>query len=126
MEMIWQLLAILVLISGTFFSVVGVLGYLRLPDVYTRLHATGKVGVFGVVLLLVATALTTPLGIGRALLLIFLLLIIGPVTSHALSAAAYRLQIPLRRSARDDLAQPDAQEQQPAAQPALEIFEPTV
>ena len=54
METIFQLMAILAVVVGTLFSVVGVVGFIRLPDVYTRLHATGKVGVFGVVLLLVA------------------------------------------------------------------------
>jgi multicomponent Na+:H+ antiporter subunit G len=33
---------------------------LRLPDVYTRLHATGKVSVFGVVMLLLAAVFWTP------------------------------------------------------------------
>ncbi len=46
-----QLIALIAVIAGTFFSLVGVLGLVRLPDVYTRLHATGKVGVFGVVFL---------------------------------------------------------------------------
>ena len=74
METIFQLIAIIAVIAGTFFSVVGVLGMVRLPDVYARLHATGKVGVFGVVLLLTAAVVWTPLGWARALLLIALLL----------------------------------------------------
>jgi len=75
---------------GTLFSVAGVLGYVRLPDVYTRLHAAGKVGVFGVALLLAAAVPATPLGVGRALVLIGLVLLAGPVTAHALASAAYR------------------------------------
>ena len=75
MENAQALTAIIAVLAGTFFSLVGMLGYLRLPDVYTRLHAAGKVGVFGVVLLLLATAVWTPLGWGRALLLILLLMI---------------------------------------------------
>jgi len=86
------------------FSTLGVLGYIRLPDVYARLHATGKVGVFGVVLLLVAAVAWTPLGLGKGLVLIALLLIAGPVTSHALASAAYRIGIPVKGALRDDLA----------------------
>ncbi len=97
-----QLMAIVAVIVGTIFSLVGILGYLRLPDVYTRLHATGKVGVFGAVLLLVAAALSTPLSIGKGLVLIVLLLIAGPTTSHAIASAAYRLGIPMVGQ-RDDL-----------------------
>lgn len=103
MTLIIELIATIVVVIGTVFSALGVLGYIRFPDVYTRLHATGKVGVFGVVLLLVATVIATPLGWGRGLILIGLLLIAGPATSHALGSAAYRLGIPMKRPLRDDL-----------------------
>lgn len=99
----FQVIAMVAVVIGTAFSVIGVLGYLRFPDVYTRLHATGKVGVFGVVLLLVAAVALPPLGIGKGLILMALLLIAGPATSHALSSAAYRIGIPMQRPLRDDL-----------------------
>jgi multicomponent Na+:H+ antiporter subunit G len=105
METFFQLIAIIAVIVGTFFSIVGVLGMVRLPDVYARLHATGKVGVFGVVLLLAAAVVWTPLGWARALLLITLLMVAGPVVAHALSSAAYRIGIPMKRSVRNDLEQ---------------------
>ena len=104
METFQALIAIIAVLAGTFFSLVGILGFLRFPDVYTRLHAAGKVGVFGVVLLLLATAVWTPLGWGRALLLILLLMISAPVTSHAIASAAYRIGIPMKQAVRDDLA----------------------
>ena len=47
MQTFLQILVITAVLLGTFFSFVGVLGYYRLPDVYTKLHAAGKVGVFG-------------------------------------------------------------------------------
>ncbi|MFN2135008.1 MAG: monovalent cation/H(+) antiporter subunit G [Candidatus Promineifilaceae bacterium] len=98
-----QLLTLIVVLTGAFFSLVGVIGLLRMPDVYTRLHATGKVGVYGAVLLLVAAALWTPLGWGKALLLIALLMASGPVSAHAISSAAYRIGLPMKEAARDDL-----------------------
>jgi multicomponent Na+:H+ antiporter subunit G len=104
MELILQIAAILAVISGTIFSVIGVLGYIRLPDVYTRLHATGKVGVFGVVLLLLAAVNLSLLGFGKALVLIVMLMVSGPVASHILSGVAYRIGIPMKGSVRDDLA----------------------
>ncbi len=103
-ETVVQTLTILAVVLGTAFSALGVLGYVRLPDVYTRLHATGKVGVFGVVLLLGAAALWTPLGLGKAVVLIGFVMLGGPATAHALASAAVRLGVPLRRSVRDDLA----------------------
>jgi multicomponent Na+:H+ antiporter subunit G len=104
MDILLQSVAALAVIGGTLFSVLGVLGYIRLPDVYTRLHATGKVGVFGAVLLLVAAIAWTPLGVGKGLVLIALLLLAGPVTAHSLSSAAYHIGIPMKRAQRDDLA----------------------
>ena len=103
MENAQALIAIIAVLAGTFFSLVGMLGYLRLPDVYTRLHAAGKVGVFGVVLLLLATAVWTPLGWGKAILLIVLLMISGPVSTHSISSAAYRIGVPMKDPIRDDL-----------------------
>lgn len=104
METILQLITILAVIVGTVFSCLGVLGYLRLPDVYTRLHATGKVSLFGVVFLLIAAVAWTPLGLGKALILIAFLLLAGPATTHAIASAAYRIGIPVQPSLRDDLA----------------------
>jgi multicomponent Na+:H+ antiporter subunit G len=99
-----QLVALVAVIAGTLFSIVGVLGLIRLPDVYTRLHATGKIGVFGVVFLLVAAVIWTPLGWGKAILLIVLLMISGPVATHAISSAAFRIGVPMKDAVRDDLS----------------------
>ena len=99
-----QLIALIAVTAGTLFSMIGILGYIRLPDVYTRLHATGKVGVFGVVLLLVAALNLSLLGIGKGLVLIFMLMITGPVTARAIGSAAYRIGIPMKGAIRDDLS----------------------
>lgn len=105
MTLFSELLAIILVIAGTFFSVIGVVGYHRLPDVYTRLHATGKVGVLGVVMLLIAAALATPLAWSKALVLVLFLLVIGPVTAHVLGSAAYRLDIEMKDAVRNDLSE---------------------
>lgn len=103
MTIFWQIIVLITVVAGTFFSVVGVLGYIRLPDVYTRLQATGKVGIFGVVLLLNAAVISLGLGLGKGILLILLLLLTGPVTSHALASAAYRIGLPFKQAVRNDL-----------------------
>lgn len=104
MEDLGYLIAIVAILIGTFFSIVGIIGLVRLPDVYSRMHATGKVSTFGVVLLTVAAIFATPLAWSKALVLIALLILVGPVVSHAISSASYRLGIPLKRAVRDDLA----------------------
>jgi multicomponent Na+:H+ antiporter subunit G len=113
LEIVLQAVAIVAVLAGTAFSVLGVLGYIRLPDVYTRLHAVGKVGVFGAVLLLVGAMAWTPLGVGKGLVLIALLLLSGPVTAHAMASAAYRIGIPLAHAIRDGLASPGTLREDP-------------
>lgn len=103
METAQQLIALAAVLVGTFFSIIGIVGLIRLPDVYTRLHATGKVGVFGVVLLLVGAALLTPLGWGRAILLMVLLMVAGPVITHVLASAAFRIGLKMENPERNDL-----------------------
>ncbi|MFC1464457.1 MAG: monovalent cation/H(+) antiporter subunit G [Candidatus Brachytrichaceae bacterium NZ_4S206] len=104
MEDLGYLIATVAILIGTFFSIVGIIGLVRLPDVYSRMHATGKVSTFGVVLLTVAAVFATPLAWSKALVLIALLILVGPVVSHAISSASYRLGIPLKQAVRDDLA----------------------
>jgi multicomponent Na+:H+ antiporter subunit G len=104
MEDIVYLLATIAVLIGTGFSVIGIIGLFRLPDVYTRMHATGKVATFGGVLLAVAAALVIPGTWGKAAILIVLLVLAGPVISHAVGSAAYRLGIPMKQAVRDDLA----------------------
>lgn len=104
MEAFSYIIAILAVVIGTCFSVVGTLGYFRLPDVYTRLHATGMISIFGVVALLVTAALQTPVSWGHALVLILFLLIAGPPTAHSIASAAHRIGLPRKGASRDDLA----------------------
>lgn len=105
LKLILQAIALLAIVAGSLFSLIGVLGFIRLPDVYTRLHAAGKVSVFGAVLLVVAAVMLESLGVGKALVLIALLIIAGPAVSHAIASAAYRMGVPMQRAERDDLAQ---------------------
>lgn len=98
-----QVIAIIFVLIGTIFSIVGALGYIRLPDVYTRLHAVGKVSVFGVTLLLLGAVAVTPLGLGKALILVIFLVVAGPAASHAIASAAYRSGKYPPQVRRDDL-----------------------
>ena len=97
------IIASLAVVLGTLFSIVGVVGFIRFPDVYTRLHSTGKVGVFGVVLLLIAVVVGEHLSWGRGLILVFFLMLAGPATAHALASAANRIGLPMKEAERDDL-----------------------
>lgn len=103
MQTLLQLIGVVALLIGTLFSILGILGMLRFPDVYTRLHATGKVSVFGTALLLIAGIALTPLSLGKGLVLIGLLLLSAPAVTHAIASAAYRTGIPMKSASQDDL-----------------------
>lgn len=94
-----KLVVVLVLgAAGLFFSLSGVVGILRMPDFYNRVQCAGKTIVWGalpaLLALVVAEGPVTQYG-GRALLVGFLLLVLGPLASHALSRAAYRVGVPM-------------------------------
>jgi multicomponent Na+:H+ antiporter subunit G len=103
--MLMEWIALLFIALGTFFSLVGVVGIIRLPDVYSRIHASGKVATMGIFGLLIGTAALMPEALLKLLGLGVFLLISSPVASHAIAAAAYRSGIPFARLERNDIAQ---------------------
>lgn len=79
-------------IVGSLFSLLAAFGILRLPDLYTRMHAASKAGVVGAGLILVGVALASHdySVILRAVLGILFLVLTTPVSAHLLARAAYR------------------------------------
>ncbi len=78
------------LVAGSFFALTGGIGVVRLPDVFSRLHATGVTDTMGAGLILIGlmfqagwTFLTLKL-----LLLLGFLLVTTPTSTHALAQAA--------------------------------------
>ena len=79
------------LLSGGLFALIGGLGLLRLPDVYTRMHAAGITDTLGAGLILSGLGLQAGLSqtaIKLALILVFLIYT-SPAATHALAKAAY-------------------------------------
>lgn len=79
------------LIIGALFSLLAVIGIIRLPDLYTRAHSASKAGTVGSGLALVAIALISFDGavILRALVGIVFFMLTAPIAAHLLSRAAY-------------------------------------
>ena len=85
-----DLLGALFVLAGGFFLVVGGLGLVRLPDLFTRMHAAGVGDTLGVALFMFGFMFLVDLGsvtLKLVLVLLFLLLT-GPVATHALAKAA--------------------------------------
>lgn len=105
-------------ILGAALVLLAALGLVRLPDLYTRMHASTKPGTLGVSLVVLALAIHAgELGIGiRALLIVLFFLLTAPVAAHRLAHAAYRAGVPRwQGTVRDDLA--EAEGGQEAAPP---------
>jgi multicomponent Na+:H+ antiporter subunit G len=100
------IVAILVL-AGTFLSLVTTVGLLRLPDIYSRSHAASKSATLGVMLILLAALLYFYQDYGldaRLILGILFVLITSPVAGHLISRSAYYSGVPLwNQSVQDDL-----------------------
>lgn len=79
------------LVLGALFSLVAAIGVLRLPDLFTRMHAASKAGAVGGGLVLLAVALMSfDAGVAlRAIVGFVFLLITTPVAAHLLARANY-------------------------------------
>lgn len=90
MAFLIDVLSWLSLLAGIGFALIGGVGLLRMPDLYTRLHAASVTDTLGAGLILLGLMLQA----GWTLITVKLLLILGflwftgPITSHALARAA--------------------------------------
>ena len=93
-----QVVASLAAFLGSFFFLAGAIGFVRLPDFYTRLHAPTKAATLGIPLIAFASMLLH-LGAGfdiwmqDALLILFVFLTV-PVSARVLIRAAVARRIP--------------------------------
>ncbi len=111
MDLFADVLSWIFLVGGGVFVITGGVGVVRLPDVFTRMHAAGVADTMGAVLILLGLIIQDGFHIGsfKLLLLMIFLLFIGPSSTHALAAAA------LRDPARRDLSPlPEKEDEAPS------------
>ena len=89
MEMVLDVLSWIFLLAGSFFAVVGALGVIRMPDLFTRLHAAGVTDTMGAGLILTGLMFQGGLSLVTAKLILILgfLWFSSPVSTYALSRA---------------------------------------
>ncbi len=82
---------------GVFLMFLAGLGLLRMPDVFTRMHASTKGASLGLAFLMIAAALYFhELGITtKAILTVAFIFLTAPVGAHMLGRAAYRRGTPM-------------------------------
>ena len=89
MDIVGVVSAILLLV-GSVFTLIGSIGIVRMPDVFTRLHAAGITDTLGAAGVLLGLALKAgfSLLLVKLLLMLAFLLLLNPTACHALARAA--------------------------------------
>ena len=106
-EYIQEIIAALLMGLGLIFLVGSMIGMLRLPDFYSRVHASGNSETLGTMLVFLGLAVYNGVSITSAKLLIILMFIFvgNPIGSHILTKAAYKTGHPVwtKNSLPDDI-----------------------
>lgn len=91
MTLFINILAGLFLVGGSFFFLVGVLGLLRMPDIFSRIHTTTKGDTLGIGLILLGLILLSGWNVASLKLLIILILVwlTTPTAAHLIAKAAH-------------------------------------
>jgi multicomponent Na+:H+ antiporter subunit G len=91
---------------GIFFAVMGNVGVLRFPDLYTRLHASAKCSTTTVLSVFIGCLLLEGFSAlsARILVITLFFLLTGPVTAHLIGRRAWKRGVlPWRRRGRSAL-----------------------
>ena len=80
----------ILLLVGSVFALIGSIGIVRMPDVFTRLHAAGITDTLGAAGVLLGLALKAgfSLLLAKLLLMLAFLLLLNPTACHAWARAA--------------------------------------
>ena len=90
MSSIVEIASGILLLIGALAMLVGGIGILRMPDLFTRLHAVGITDTLGAAAILLGLAFIAGWGLllVKLFLILAVLLLLNPTASHALSRAA--------------------------------------
>lgn len=107
-NVIIEILVLLFVLAGTVITLFASLGVIRLPDVYTRAHATTKSSTLGILFILTGAFIhfiySHQLVSVRLLLAIVFVFLTAPVAGHLIIRSAHRSGVPLAEiSVQDDL-----------------------
>ena len=108
MHLVTEIMLAVSMVLGTFLILTASVGVVRLPDVFCRMHAAGKAGTLGIVLIIIAAILVfardgAGMAVRGVLAIVFQFLTI-PAATHLLARASYVSDYPLSdRTAVDEL-----------------------
>lgn len=116
------MIGIILILLGSIISVIGAVGLVRFPDVYTRSHAQTVLNVGGVCLTLIGVVFESPflsLYSIKSILLILFIFLTSPVGSHAICRAAYRSGVKPKKLSEDELGLKIIQDERPFKPPEV-------
>ncbi|MEQ8664559.1 MAG: monovalent cation/H(+) antiporter subunit G [Rhodospirillales bacterium] len=116
-EQILDVLSWASIIVGSVFCVIGAIGVVRMPDVFTRMHAASLIETMGAAGILLGLGIQAGLSlVSLKLFIIFAFLFFtNPTTTHALARALYHAGvIPVTRFNNGDQAADDKKEAEPS------------
>lgn len=90
MALVVDVLSWVLILVGSFFTIVGAVGLVRMPELFTRMHAASITDTLGATFLILGMMLQAGASL-VALKLLFLLVLFfftGPVVTHALAQSA--------------------------------------
>ncbi len=92
-----DIIASVLILMGSIMTFAAGVGILRLPDLFTRMHAATKVGTLGSGLTMAGAAVYfgDPGIVLRCILIIGFLLLTAPIGAHMIGRAALSLKIPV-------------------------------
>lgn len=95
LEMVLFGLSWVLLTVGSVFVVIGAIGIVRMPDIYTRLHAASLIETIGAGAILIGLMLQAGLTLVTLKLVMVLLVFIftAPVATHAVAQAALHQEV---------------------------------
>ena len=90
MDLAADLISWVLLLAGAAFSLIGAIGIIRLPDVFTRMHGAGIIDTLGAGLILAGLMVQAGLTMVtvKLILIIAFLFFTNPAATHALARAA--------------------------------------
>lgn len=90
MMIILDIVSWVFLLGGAFFSIVGGIGIVRMPEFFSRLHGGGITDTLGAALILIGLCfqIGSPFILAKLLMILFFLMVTSPSSCHALARSA--------------------------------------
>lgn len=97
-----EIIGAFITLAGSIFLVLGSLGLVRMPDLYTRIQAGTKASTLGTILTLLGLGLIHLDWMGKLIILILFVLLTNPISSHILARSAHYIKTPVSKLTKID------------------------